>query len=313
MIVIRFIGGLGNQFFQYALGRHLSLIHNRPLRFDISGYTATKPDAKQGTRLFGLDAFSVCGHVATPQELQLFQIRRRPGVGGHLARLSNRCAPLRFRRYIVERKTDFWHFCPSVLTSAMAETVLIEGYWQSEKYFEGIADTIRNDLRLKQPAEGLNAEMLSTIAAVDSVSVHVRHGDNATGIAKDHGVLPIAYYEQATRRIKEQVPKPHFFVFSDDPDWAKENLTLPDPTVFVVHNGDEKNYEDLRLMASCKHHVVANSSFSWWGAWLGRKDGQIVFAPEKYMQSDRSHWDYRDYYPSWWNRLPMSWRSVKSV
>lgn len=306
MIVIRFIGGLGNQLFQYALGRHLSVIHKRPLRFDTSGYTATKPDAKQGTRLFGLGAFSVTGQVATPQELQPFQMCRRPGTRGRLVRLANRCAPLRFRRYIVEPKRDFWRFRPSVLASPVAQSVLIEGYWQSEKYFKDIAETIRNDFRLKLPAEGLNAEMLSSIASLDSVSVHVRHGDNATSIAKHHGVLPTAYYERATALIKERVPKVHFFVFSDDPDWSKENLRLPGPATFVVHNGDDKNYEDLRLMAACKHHVVGNSSFSWWGAWLGRKDGQIVFAPEKYMQSDNGRWEYGDYYPASWHTLSVS-------
>jgi len=306
MIVIRFIGGLGNQLFQYALGRHLSLIHNRPLRFDTSGYTATKPDPKRGTRLFGLHAFSVSGQVATPQELQPFQTCRRQGTRGRLARLANRCAPLRFRRYVVEPKTDFWRFRPGVLTSAVAEAVLFEGYWQSEKYFKDIAEIVRNDLRPKLPAEGQNAEMLSTIGALDSVSVHVRHGDNANAVAKDHGVLPTAYYERATALIKERIPNAQFFVFSDDPEWAKDNLRLSGPATFVVHNGDEKNYEDLRLMAACKHHVVGNSSFSWWGAWLGSKDGQIVFAPEKYMQSGARRWEYHDYYPALWKALPVS-------
>lgn len=300
MIVIRFLGGLGNQLFQYALGRHLSLIHDRPLRFDISGYTATKPNAKLGIRVFGLDAFSVGGQVATAQELQPFQAYRRRGARGCLARLANSSTPLRFRLCIVERKADFWRFRRSVLTSAVAGTVLIQGYWQTEKYFEKIAETIRNDLRLKLPAEGLNAEMLSTIEAVDSVSVHVRHGDNATSIAKDYGVLPIAYYQRAIGLIKKRVAKAHFFVFSDDLDWAKENLTLSGPTTFVVHNGDEKNYEDLRLMAACRHHILGNSTFSWWGAWLGTKNHQIVYAPADVNR------DYRDHYPPSWNLLPVT-------
>jgi len=304
MIVIRFNGGLGNQLFQYALGRHLSLIHDRPLRFDTDGYTATKPDTKQGIRLFGLGAFSVSGQPATPDELQPFKIYRRQGTAVRLARLANRWIPDRWRRYIVERKADFWRFRRSVLASPLAEQVLIEGFWQTEKYFEDIAPIIRNDLRLKQPAVHENAQMLAVICAVDSVSVHVRHGDNATNVAKENGVLPTAYYARAAGLITNHIRKPHFFVFSDDPDWAKAKLTLPGPTTFVVHNGDERNYEDLRLMAACKHHIVGNSTFSWWGAWLGTKDGQIVWAPSKYlMQSDR---DYRDYYPSSWNILPVS-------
>jgi hypothetical protein len=303
MITIRFIGGLGNQLFQYALGRHLSLIHDRPLRFDSSGYTATKSDAKRGIRLFGLESFSVSGQVATTHELQPFKIYRGQGTTARLARLASRWAPYRYRRYIGQRKADFWSFRRSMLTSQLAEQVLFEGYWQTEKYFEGIAPIIRNDLKLKMPAVGENAAMLSHIRAVNSVSVHVRHGDNATQAEKKHGVLPIAYYQNAARLIRNRVPKPHFFVFSDDPDWAKENLRLTGETTFVIHNRDEKNYEDLRLMTECRHHINGNSSFSWWGAWLGQKSEQIVYAPEKYlMQSDC---DYRDYYPSSWNLLPV--------
>ena len=307
MIVIRFTGGLGNQLFQYALGRHLSLIHNRPLRFDTSGYIATTPDAKLGTRLFGLGAFSISGQLANSDELQPFEMYRREGTKGRISRLANRCVPFRFRRYIIENKADFWRFCRFVLRSQLAEEVLFQGHWQTEKYFEDIAAIIRNDLRLKLPAEGANAEMLSTIGGVDSVAVHVRHGDNATSAAKHHGVLPPSYYEQAAGLMKKRISKPCFFVFSDDPDWTKENLRLPAPTIFVVHNGDEKNYEDLRLMAACKHHIVGNSTFSWWAAWLGKKDDQIVLAPAQYLICSNGHGrDYRDYYPSSWGLLSVN-------
>ena len=233
MIVIRFMGGLGNQLFQYALGRHLSLIHHRHLRFDTSGYTATKPDAKQGTRLFGLGAFSVNGQSASPDQLLPFEMYRRRGTAGRLARLANRWTPHRWRRFIVEQEKDFWQFRRSVLTSPLAKEVWIQGYWQTEKYFEDIAPIIRNELGLKQSAVGENAEMLATISALDSVSVHVRHGDNASAL-NPLGVLPIGYYEQAAGLITKQIPKPHFFVFSDDPEWAKAKLRLPAPTTFVV-------------------------------------------------------------------------------
>jgi hypothetical protein len=303
VIVVRFMGGLGNQLFQYALGRHLSLIHGRPLRFDISGYTATRPDAKAGTRLFGLGAFNISGQIAAKADLDHFEIYRRPGTRGRIARLTNSLTPYRLRRYIQEPKADYWRFCPGVLTSPLASRVCLEGFWQTGKYYESIAATIRKDFTLKLPAAGENAEMLSCILRTDSVAVHVRHGDNATSAARDHGVLPPSYYHEAARRITGEVGRPHFFVFSDGPDWAKENLALPGPTTFVVHNGDEKNHEDLRLMAACKHHIAGNSTFSWWGAWLGKKDAQIVYAPMKYfMESDR---DNRDYYPSGWILLPI--------
>lgn len=304
MIVMRLFGGLGNQLFQYALGRHLSLIHNRPLRFDLSSFTAAKPDAKRGIRVFGLEAFSIGGERATSGELEAFAkySGRRPAA--RLARLASRAMPYHYRHYIGQRRGEFWRFQRPLLTSRLSQQVLFEGYWQTEKYFEGIADIIRKDLTLKLPAAGQNAEMLSAIEAADSIAVHVRHGDNATMFAKEYGVLPVAYYEHAAGLVVKQVRQPHFFIFSDDPDWAQENLKLPGPMTFVSHNGDEKNFEDLRLMAACKHHITGNSTFSWWGAWLGKKSDQIVYAPAKYfLQPDLEH---HDYYPTYWNLLPVS-------
>jgi hypothetical protein len=304
LIVVRFTGGLGNQLFQYALGRHLSLIHGRPLRFDISGYTEGKPDAKTGLRLFGLPAFSVTGEPATSEELQDFLIYRTPGTRGRLARLANRIPQWHRRRYLEERRENCWRFCPALLKSPLAEPVCLVGNWQTEKYFAAIEATIRKELELKQPPEGENLAMLAEISHCDSVAVHVRHGDNATVPETAHGVLPAAYYRNAVQVMTSAIRDPQFFVFSDDPAWARQALDLPGPTTFVTHNGDEKNQEDLRLMAACKHHIIANSTFSWWGAWLGKKKGQVVCAPRAYhLYLNR---DFGDYYPAGWNLLPAS-------
>jgi hypothetical protein len=301
MILVHFRGGLGNQLFQYALGRHLSLINKRPLRFDKSSYTAIKPDPRLGVRLFGLEAFSVSGEVATSDELRRFERYRGNRPTARLARLVNEWAPYYCRNYIRQPKDEVWRFRKALLRSRLPAQTLIEGYWQTEKYFEDIASIIRSDLTLKAGATGQNAEMLHAIEESDSVSVHVRHGDNATSVAKDWGVLPITYYDEAARLLIQQIRRPHFFVFSDDPDWAKVALRLPGPMTFASHNGDEKNYEDLRLMAACKHHITGNSTFSWWGAWLGKKENQIVYAPDKQILYHDC--DYRDYYPPSWNIL----------
>ncbi|MBZ5567107.1 MAG: alpha-1,2-fucosyltransferase [Acidobacteriia bacterium] len=300
MIVVRFAGGLGNQLFQYALGRHLSLIHKRPLHFDVSGYTDVKGDPKAGIRLFGLHSFSVKGEVATPDVLECFLIYRTPGTRGRLARLANRFCPLSRKRYLQEPPSSYWQFYPPVLTSPLAEPVCLVGNWQSQKYFSHIAATLREEVSLRSPADGQNAAMLAAISASNSVAVHVRRGDRYHGEGL-YGVLPVAYYHAAAGAIAGKVSRPHFYVFSDEPEWAREVLALPGPTVFVSHNGDEKNHEDLRLMAACKHHIIANSSFSWWAAWLGKKDNQLVYAPTKYQIG--SNCDYSDYYPAEWNLL----------
>ena len=304
MIVVRFNGGLGNQLFQYAMGRHLSLIHSRPLKFDISGYTSSEPDPRAGIRVFGLDAFTVDGQVATPGELKEFEIYRAAGTQARFARLTNSLMPLRCRPYVLEHKNDFWQFKPSILKSPLANRVSVVGYWQTAKYFESIAGIIRNDVKLRHPPASETTRLLSEMAHVESVSVHVRHGDNATAAAKDHGVLPLSYYRKAASLIGSETRAPHFFVFSDDAAWAKATLELPGATTFVTHNGDAKNYEDLWLMAACRHHIVGNSTFSWWGAWLGMKDSQRVFAPEKYFVNRKVR--FLDYYPRNWNLLPIS-------
>lgn len=305
MILVRFNGGLGNQLFQYATGRALALIHGRPLRFDISGYAASVPDARAGIRLFGLDAFRVDGQVASPDELKEFEIYRAAGMRARLARLTNSLLPLDRRRYLIEHREHYWRFQPSILKSPLASRVCVVGYWQTPKYFEAIDSVIREDLVLSRPLQPESVRLLSLIADGDSVAVHVRHSDNvADPAARGLGLLPLDYYREAASLIAREANPPHFFVFSDDPAWAKAALDLPGPATFVTHNGDERNYEDLHLMAACRHHITGNSTFSWWGAWLGKKDGQRVFAPNRYFLHTKA--SYQDLYPSGWKLLTVA-------
>ncbi len=300
-IVVRFTGGLGNQMFQYALGRHLALIHGRELRFDVTGYVDDKPDAQAGVRLFGLTWFRVGGEIATDADLEPFQAHRASGFTGRILRAIDRCTPLAQRRVVQERMEDRWQFRPELLRSNFADPVCLVGLWHSEKYFASIANTIRSELQVKSPAAGENAAMLAEIASTNSVAVHVRHGDNVR-VEKDHGALPVSYYQQASKLFQQRINKARYYVFSDDPSWAEANLMLPGETVFVSHNGDEKNHEDLRLMSACKHHIIGNSTFSWWGAWLGNKEGQLVYAPRQYHVA--ATYTYPDYYPANWTLLP---------
>ena len=151
---------------------------------------------------------------------------------------------------------------------------------------------------------GLNAELASEIQATVSVGVHIRRGDYvANPIANQfHGVCSLEYYLAAIAKLKEEIGAPRFFVFSDDIGWARQNLRLPDPTTFVDHNGEAHDYEDLRLMSLCKHHIIANSSFSWWGAWLSNNPDKIVIAPERWFRDPSM--DPRDLVPEGWHRLP---------
>jgi hypothetical protein len=155
-------------------------------------------------------------------------------------------------------------------------------------------------LVVEDPLQGANLQLGRQIEGHEAVAVHIRHGDNA-GAAAGLGVLPFSYYQTAIRELRRHVHDPHLFVFSDDLDWAKSLIAFDVPTVFVSHNGATTDYEDLRLMSICKHHVLANSTFSWWGAWLGKKPGQIVYAPRRYYQNaDRPN---PDLYPESWRLL----------
>lgn len=302
-IIVRMLGGLGNQLFQYALGRQLSIIHKRPLKLDTSYYTASNPDPKKGIRIFCLPHFNIQAGIATVEDIKPFQKYIRKGFLNKVLRHSSAIGKYYSRPFIFEPKKNYFVFDRNLLTYPLKPIVYMDGFWQTEKYFSNIEDIIRKDFSFTEEPDELNKKMAAEIAATDSVCIHIRHGDNATKIAKNHGVLPLEYYYASIRQLIKQVPSPRFYIFSDDPEWSRENLKLDFPAVFVSHNGDEKNYEDLRLMALCKHHIIGNSTFSWWGAWLGKKPGQLVFAPERYHM--HIHIPTKDLYPSSWQLISL--------
>ncbi len=163
------------------------------------------------------------------------------------------------------------------------------GPWQSEKYFQDVAQTIREDLTFKQKPLGLDLEYLQKMQACESVSVHVRRGDYLQ-VQKNisrYAVCSANYFHSAAAMIvKTKRILPVFFVFSDDMEWASANLNLPGQAHFVDHNTHENAHQDLRLMASCKHNIIANSTFSWWGAWLNSNVQKMVVAPRKWYLAE---------------------------
>lgn len=299
MIIVGMKGGLGNQMFQYALGKSLSLRNNIPTKIDNSNYTSSIGDPFKGIRLFGLSYFNIEEHIASPEELARFsKFISSHSVAGKINRALNKIGPYYSKSYIVEPKKNFFSFDKKLLIYPIKKDVYISGYWQSEKYFEQYADIIKKEFTLKASPEGKNKTALENIKSQNSVAIHVRHGDNANAIAKNHGVLSIKYYRQALEIVKAKVELPFYYLFSDDIVWASEQFRDIQSLTVVDWNGDEKNHEDIRLMYSCRHHIIGNSSFSWWGAWLGSKEGQIVIAPKRYYQAVNMH--NPDYYPKEW-------------
>jgi hypothetical protein len=300
MIITKLIGGLGNQMFQYAIGRHLSVINSSKLYLDISDYHLY-PD-----RHYALDCFALRSEIATHQILEDF--RQYPHNLPTLQRLWQ--YNLLGKRNLTIKEPHF-HFAGNVIRHYKAN-VYLDGYWQTEKYFNQIESQIREDFRFAQPLSHQNEAVAKKILNSESVSVHVRRGDYVSNNVTNqfHGVCDPEYYQKAIDLITSKIDHPTFFLFSDDTDWVANNVTINHPCVLIRHNTGRESYNDMRLMSLCKHNVIANSSFSWWGAWLNENINKLVVAP-KYWLNPNSSW-YREQQISLRDCLPSQWLQIEN-
>src|SRR6267378_2026020 len=267
MIVVRLIGGLGNQLFQYAAGRALALANGCELRLDISGFN--KYALHHG---YELGIFNIKAEIANQEDTSVLA-----GSQSRLARYARRKLNLTRKTHFVERK---FAFDPAFFN--IKQPAYLDGYWQSYKYLEPCAMQIRDELRFNKPLTGRNLETAEHIDRIDSVSIHIRRGDYVSKSGA-HGFVGIGYYNKAITRIREEIDSPVFFVFSDDLTWARGNLQLGNGAIFVSHNTGVSSYEDMRLMSLCKHNIIANSTFSWWAAWLNVNTNKIVVCPSQWL------------------------------
>ena len=291
MVITKLMGGLGNQMFQYAAGRRLAHKRSVDLKLDITGFKVCID------RKYSLGNFNVQENFALPEEVAALTVRKRGIVRRVMARVlrrSSKSAPT----HIQEKH---FHFDPEILR--LSDNVYIDGYWQSEKYFVDIARIIRQEFTVKTPQKGRDKELGEQIASCEPVSLHIRRGDYVSNLQTNqfHGTCDLDYYFHCVECLTQTVKTPHFFVFSDEPEWALDNLKLPYPTTLVDHNGADKDYEDLRLMTRCKYHIICNSTFSWWGAWLCANPEKVVFAPQQWF--GESGLDTRDLIPKTWSRI----------
>ncbi len=174
---------------------------------------------------------------------------------------------------------------PLFAAPPIAMRALFHGFWQCRSYVDSVATELRANLRFKVPPLGENAVRLAQIeAGPQAVAVHIRRGDYLN-IEGGGIVLGLDYYRTAMAHVASAVPQAHFFVFSDDPAWAQANLPAQYPSSFISGNDEAHAHEDLRLLAACRHHIIANSSFSWWGAWLSLDPGKLVIMPKQWMGS----------------------------
>lgn len=289
MILVKVIGGLGNQLFQYAFGRSMGRLHGTEVKFDITGFESYEPHS------YGLKYFNISENLATEKEIARFKkYQRKPGK---IWFLYNRLIA-DDSKYVQEKK---FNFDPGVL--AVEGDAYFDGYWQTEKYFKAVKAELRKEFTLKNPLSLHSKDIENEIAKTNAVSIHVRRGNLVTNPVYTvfHGFCSLEYYQDAIANIAKRVSSPHFFVFSDDYEWAIENLKSSHYPFTYVKNEDEKNYEDLILMSRCKHHIIANSSFSWWGAWLNPNEDKVVIAPKKWFNTLKM--DIRDIVPNAWIKI----------
>lgn len=290
MIIARVYGGLGNQMFQYALGRRLALDRGVSLWLDTSWYRDPLPPGVEA-RTFALNRFNTA-YRELPRWIERHLPRNAPGGDRPARNRWARLCPTLF----AERGMAF----DADVLRAPAHA-LIDGYWQSEKYFRETASEIRRDFALRRPLSNRAREFHVEIAKGQSVSLHVRRGDYVTNPASAafHGTCSAEWYRDAMEMMLDQVGPATFFVFSDDQPWARDNLPRLGPLRFV-DAGAERPEEDLHLMASCDHHIIANSSFSWWGAWLNPRSESRVIAPRRWFLVEA---DLSDRIPARWHML----------
>lgn len=261
------MGGLGNQMFQYACGRRLSIVHGVPLALDIGWYEA---EGLMPHETYALDCFTLCA------ELRLAGNRRRP------------IRP--FARVIEESG----HGLDDKVRSASGRAYL-SGFWQNEGYFTDVEPRVRSELSLRSCLSDRAARLTEDFCNGQSVSVHVRRASYADA-------LPAAYYLDAVAEIQSRVAEPRFYIFSDDFGWVRRQLKLPAGSVLVDALSRDEPWLDLFAMSRCRHHIIANSTFSWWGAWLDPRPDKVVVAPRVWFFADRRG-DAGFSLPAAWTRI----------
>jgi len=293
MIVMYLQGGLGNQFFQYALGRRLALAKGVPLGLDLAYYQ------EKLKRVYSLGHFNTQARLVTPEQALRAQGRAGHSLLARAWRQWRRLLPYYRRRLVIEQRQ--FAYDPRLLQ--VRSDAYLRGYWQNEKYFAPIGEVLRAELTLKAPLSPASANVAAEIDRAEAVGVHVRRGDYAKDpqIRERHGLVSLEYYQRCARQILDEHPRAVFYVFSDDPAWVADHLDLGGPRFLVDHNGPEHDFEDLHLLSRCRHFIIANSSFSWWAAWLSTAPGKLVYAPRRWQASNE--YDTSDVVPAGWRRV----------
>lgn len=288
-MIVRITGGIGNQMFQYALKLKLDSISKQKCEIDTRFYRRKiVHNGFELNKVFGICAAQYDGSIQAlaDQFPLLYKLFFRMGIRS-----------LKTPHHLTEIRTCF----RQDVLSLYERDFYIDGYWQSEEYFQSISDKVRQEFQFNAFTEQENLHLEQIIRSRQSVSLHVRRGDYV-GTSRFVSLGKTNYYQEAVEYIKANVESPFFIVLSDDISWCKENLDLSEDSIFVTWNQGNKNYRDMQIMSICKHNIIANSSFSWWGAWLNNNPEKIIVAPSRFFNGnveDESH------------IIPKSWKKIE--
>ncbi|MCW2601820.1 MAG: glycosyl transferase family 11 [Frankiales bacterium] len=297
MVIVRLYGGLGNQMFQYAAARALAHRLGSVLKLDLGWFDT------QDQRHYGLNAFRVWENLADPAEIaditgRTFSRSERLALVIASTLRSRHAARLLSARGTLLREQRNFEFDARLATAT--GHLYMDGYWQSHKYFEHIRQIILREFDVQYEQPDRDRELSASIDTGNSIAVHVRRGDYATNSRAHevHGLCTLDYYRNAIDFMIARVEEPSFFFFSDDPEWVKQNIAMPERTTVIDSDVTRLDCDDMRLMSKCAHHVIANSTFSWWGAWLAKRPGQLVVAPQQWFRTQVAPVDL---FPSHWH------------
>jgi len=290
MIVAEINGGIGNQLFQYASAKSLSLFHKVELKLNVNPFGDKYMPRELRSRPFDLDHFNI-PEIRVDKSISDLYLKEFI-----FQKIFQNIKP-NYKRKIY--KEPFFHFDPHFFEAG--RDIYLKGLRQSEKYFKPFETEIRSLLEFKNTIVNPFHEIAKKLKFENSISVHVRRGDYHTNISKEVlGLLPFEYYQNAINLMKSKVNPDKFYFFSDDIDWVKENFNIPGSE--YISGGVTRNHiEDLYLMTQCRHNIIANSSFSWWGAWLNNNPDKIVIAPDKWFNKGPK--DTQDLLPPGWIKI----------
>lgn len=277
MKIVKLKGGLGNQMFQYAFAKLLEKRSGCEVKIDLSPYLELNGDLIRKPRIL---KFNISLSIASKEDINsICKLSHTGNSQTNKYRIGIALEYLFNRRYFFERNH---HGCT---VQEMLKYDFFDGYWQNWNYIDEIIDELREEFTPVNMISEHSQKELKLIESCDSICVGVRRGDYLTSEPKHYGTMNMDYYERAMYIIEQKIKEPTYFIFSNDVNWVKKNMIFPKKNiVYITDTVDD--FEDLILMSKCKHSIIPNSTFHWWGARLNEHRGKTVIAPSKWFADD---------------------------